>query len=84
MIGCRLPNDMDIRSSCGFPWAGAKDFTLYILKVKAAGVDAILCMANVPETVTLVRQMKGNILGVKYFRDFKGTWCKGFMENISR
>jgi len=63
---------------------GGKDFTSQVLKGKAAGVDAIVCMANVPETVILVRQMKQNNFNVKYFQGMKGTWANDFYEALKK
>jgi branched-chain amino acid transport system substrate-binding protein len=70
---------MALRQSMGL---GAKDFTSQILKAKAANVDAILCLSNTPEIVTLVRQMKENKFSVKFFQGYKGTWSPGFYEAL--
>ncbi len=61
---------------------GGKDFTSQILKAKAANVDGIFCMANVPETITLVRQMKENKFSVNIFSGFKGTWANEFYDAL--
>jgi branched-chain amino acid transport system substrate-binding protein len=63
---------------------GAKDFSKQIFKGKEADVDAIFCMANVPETVTLIRQMKENKFSVKYFQGLKGTWATEFQKALGR
>jgi branched-chain amino acid transport system substrate-binding protein len=63
---------------------GAKDFTSQVLKGKAANVDAILSMANVPEAITLVRQMKQSRFNVKYFQGFKGTWATEFYSALGK
>ena len=57
MIAGRLGYEIAPRVSMGL---GGKDFTSQILKAKAANVDAILFLGNVPEAVTLVRQMEEN------------------------
>ncbi len=61
---------------------GAKDFSTQVLKGKAAGVDAIITMCNVPEAVTLIRQMKENNFSVKAFQGFKGTWSTEFWKAL--
>jgi branched-chain amino acid transport system substrate-binding protein len=63
---------------------GAKDFSTQVLKGKAAGVDAIISMANVPEMVTLIRQMKENNFNVKAFQGFKGTWATEFYNALGK
>jgi branched-chain amino acid transport system substrate-binding protein len=63
---------------------GAKDFTSQILKAKAANVDGAFCLANVPETVTLVRQMKENKLSFKVFQGMKGTWPSEFYDSLGK
>jgi branched-chain amino acid transport system substrate-binding protein len=63
---------------------GAKDFTSQVLKAKEAGVDAIFCLSNLPETVTLVRQMKQNKFSVKYFQGLKGTWPNEFYDSLGK
>lgn len=70
-----------LRESMGL---GARDFTSQIIKAKAAGVDAILLMANVMETVTLVRQMKENNFSVKFFQGWKGTWATEFWDALGK
>jgi branched-chain amino acid transport system substrate-binding protein len=55
-----------------------------VVKAKEAGVDGIFCMANVPETVTLVRQMKENKFSVKSFQGMKGTWATAFYNALGR
>ena len=67
--------DVALRESMGM---GAKDFSSQVMKAKTAKVDGALCMANVPETVTLVRQLKENKVNIKWFQGFKGTWSNEF------
>lgn len=59
---------------------GAKDFSSQIIRAKSMGVDAIILMASVPETVTLVRQMKEVNFSVKFFHGMKGTWARSSMR----
>jgi len=63
---------------------GGNDFSSQILKAKSMGVDAIILMANVPETVTLVRQMKKMNFSVKFFHGMKGTWATEFYEALGK
>ncbi|MBN9462558.1 MAG: amino acid ABC transporter substrate-binding protein [Burkholderiales bacterium] len=65
------------------PWAmGAKDYSSYILKMKAKGVDAILLFGNPTDAITLVRQMKEQNFSVKYLHGWKGTWTGEFREAL--
>lgn len=63
---------------------GGVNYTPQIMKSKAKGVDAVLCMANVPESVTLVRQMKERGLKLKYFQGWKGTWPNEFWDTLGK
>ena len=78
-IGKKYGYEMVLRESMGM---GGKDFTSQVMKGKEANIDAILCMANVPETVTLVRQLKENKVNIKWFQGFKGTWSNDFWEAL--
>jgi branched-chain amino acid transport system substrate-binding protein len=80
-IGEKYGYKMALRESMGM---GAKDFTSQVLKGKAANIDAILCMANVPETVTMIRQLKENKVNIKWFQGFKGTWSNEFWKALGR
>jgi branched-chain amino acid transport system substrate-binding protein len=72
-----------LRESMGM-MVGAKDFTSQIIRAKAAGVDAILLMANTTDTVTLIRQMKQNKFSVKFFHGWKGTWETEFYQALGK
>jgi branched-chain amino acid transport system substrate-binding protein len=61
---------------------GGKDFSSQIFQAKSMGVDAIILMANAPETITLVRQMKEMNFSVKFFQGFKGTWPTDFYNAL--
>ena len=78
-IGKKYGYEMVLRESMGM---GGKDFTSQVMKGKEANIDAILCMANVPETVTLVRQLKENKVNIKWFQGFKGTWSNDFWDAL--
>jgi branched-chain amino acid transport system substrate-binding protein len=80
-IGEKYGYKMVFREPMGM---GAKDFTPQVLKAKKADIDAILCMSNAPETVTLVRQLKENKVNIKWFQGFKGTWSNEFWKALGR
>jgi branched-chain amino acid transport system substrate-binding protein len=80
-IGEKYGYKMVLRESMGM---GAKDFTSQVLKGKEANIDAILCMANAPETITLIRQLKENKVNIKWFQGFKGTWSNEFWKALGR
>lgn len=61
---------------------GAKDYSAYILKMKAKGVDSILLFCNPTDAITLVRQMKEQNFSVPYFHGWKGTWTGEFHEAL--
>ncbi|MBW1783383.1 MAG: amino acid ABC transporter substrate-binding protein [Deltaproteobacteria bacterium] len=63
---------------------GGKDFSKSILRAKSKGVDAILCMANAPEAITLLKQMKKLNLNVKFFQGWKGTWQTQFQKTMGK
>ncbi|MBE7425194.1 MAG: amino acid ABC transporter substrate-binding protein [Burkholderiaceae bacterium] len=65
------------------PWAmGAKDYSAYILKMKARGADAVLLFGNPVDAITLVRQMKEQNFSVPYLHGWKGTWPYEFREAL--
>lgn len=78
-IGKKYGYEMALRTSMGM---GERDFTSQVMEARQANVDAILCMANVPETVTLVRQLKENRVNIKWFQGFKGTWSNDFWKAL--
>lgn len=61
---------------------GGKDYSAYILKMKALGVDAILLFCNPTDAITLVRQMKEQGFSAPYFHGWKGTWTGEFHEAL--
>ncbi|MBS0318634.1 MAG: amino acid ABC transporter substrate-binding protein, partial [Proteobacteria bacterium] len=63
---------------------GAKDYSAYILKMKAKGIDAVLLFCNPSDSITLVRQMKEQNFSAPYFHGWKGTWPKEFEEALGR
>lgn len=65
------------------PWAmGSKDYSAYILKMKAKGVDAVLLFGNPTDAITLVRQMKEQNFSVPYLHGWKGTWTNEFHDAL--
>ncbi len=63
---------------------GSEDYSSQIIKAKSIGVDAILFFGNVPEAVTLIRQMKKIDFNVKFFYGMKGTWATEFYEALGK
>ncbi|HNU10325.1 MAG TPA: amino acid ABC transporter substrate-binding protein [Rubrivivax sp.] len=65
------------------PWAmGAKDYSAYILKMKARGADAVLLFGSPGDSITMVRQMKEQNFSVPYLHGWKGTWPYEFREAL--
>src|SRR5574337_333334 len=63
---------------------GSKDYSAYILKMKARGVDSVLLFCNPTDAITLVRQMKEQNFSVPYFHGWKGTWTGEFHEALGK
>ena len=63
---------------------GSKDYSSYILKMKAKGVDSVLLFSNPTDAITLVRQMKEQKFSVPYFHGWKGTWTGEFHEALGK
>ena len=63
---------------------GGINFTKSIMNAKSKGVDAVLCMANAPDIITLIRQMKKMNFSVKFFQGWKGTWPNEFSETLGK
>ncbi len=61
---------------------GAKDYSAYILKMKARGVDSILLFCNPTDAITFVRQLKEQNFSVPYMHGWKGTWTGEFHEAL--
>ncbi len=53
---------------------GAKDFSSYVLKMKAAGADAMLFLGAPSDGITLLRQMKEQKLKLRYIHGWAGLW----------
>ena len=65
------------------PYApGEKNFSSYILKWKAAGVDALLWLGSPTDGITLLRQMKEQDLKLKYIHGWKGFWPTEFADAL--
>ena len=65
----------------GYTWAytaaatpGSKDFSSSILKLKEAGVDALMAFCNPADAITFVKQMKEANYSPKFFFGWKGFW----------
>ncbi|MFV0439026.1 MAG: amino acid ABC transporter substrate-binding protein [Desulfopila sp.] len=59
---------------------GSKDFSSYILKFKAAKVDALLWLGSPTDGITLLRQMKEAQLHIPYIHGYKGFWPTEFVN----
>ncbi|MBN2041295.1 MAG: amino acid ABC transporter substrate-binding protein [Spirochaetes bacterium] len=67
------------------PYApGTKDFSSWILKWKAAKVDALLWLGSPTDGITLLRQMKEQNCRLKYIVGFKGFWPTEFVEALGK
>jgi branched-chain amino acid transport system substrate-binding protein len=64
--------------------ANTKDYSSLILKLKEKKADAIVCIGTPADTVTLIRQMKENKFGVKYFHGYKGTGQGEFAKALGK
>lgn len=53
---------------------GTKDFSSYILKWKASGVDALLWLGSPTDGITLLRQMKEQNVRFPYTHGWRGLW----------
>ena len=54
-------------------WAvNAKDYSSLILKLNEKKVDGVVTVGTTADIMTLIRQMKENRFGVKYFHGYKG------------
>ncbi len=74
-----------VRFGMDEPWAmGAKDYSSYILKMKARGIDSIILFGNPTDSITFVRQMKEQNFSVPYLHGWKGTWTNEFHEELGK
>jgi len=65
-----------------FP-VGTKDFSSTILKMKMKNVDGAIMFAA-DEAVTIVRQMKENGVGLKYFHVYKGALANAYWDALGK
>jgi len=64
--------------------AGTKDFSASILRMKAAGVEAIVVLCSSTDGITFIRQMKENNFNVKYIWGAKGFWPVEFRDALGK
>jgi len=64
--------------------AGTKDFSASILRMKAAGVEAIVILCSSTDGITFIRQMKENNFNVKYIWGAKGFWPVEFRDALGK
>jgi branched-chain amino acid transport system substrate-binding protein len=62
--------------------AGTKDFSSSILKMKSAGVEALVVLCSSADGITLIRQMKETDFNVKYIWGAKGFWPVEFRDAL--
>lgn len=53
---------------------GAKHFSSYVLKMKASNVNAMLFLSAPADGITLLRQMKGQQLKLRYIHGLAAFW----------
>jgi branched-chain amino acid transport system substrate-binding protein len=63
---------------------GSKDFSASILRMKAAGCDALIVLITSTDGMTLIRQIKENKLNFKYIWGAKGFWPIEFGESMGK
>jgi len=61
---------------------GAKDFSSALLKLKSAGVDALLGICSPADGITFVKQMRDMDFSPKFMFGWKGFWPQEFMEGL--
>ena len=61
---------------------GSKDFSSSILRMKAAGCDALITLISSTDGMTLIRQIKENNYNLKYIWGAKGFWPIEFGEAL--
>ena len=64
--------------------AGGKDFSASILRMKAAGIEAIVVLCSSTDGITFIRQMKENNFNVKYIWGAKGFWPVEFRDALGK
>jgi branched-chain amino acid transport system substrate-binding protein len=63
---------------------GSKDFSSSILRMKAAGCDALIVLITSTDGMTLIRQIKENNYNLKYIWGAKGFWPIEFGEALGK
>jgi branched-chain amino acid transport system substrate-binding protein len=63
---------------------GTKDFSSYILKWKASGVDALLWLGSPTDGITLLRQMKEQNVRFPYTHGWRGLWPTEFIKAMGK
>jgi len=63
---------------------GSKDFSSSILRMKAAGCDALITLITSTDGMTLIRQIKENNYNLKYIWGAKGFWPIEFGEALGK
>lgn len=63
---------------------GTKDFSSSILKIKAAGCDALLWLGSPTDSIVLIRQLKEQQVNLKYIHGWKGFWPNEFYDALGK
>lgn len=63
---------------------GGKDLSASILRMKAAGCDALITLLSSTDGITLIRQLKENKVNLKYIWGAKGFWPIEFGEALGK
>ena len=73
----------------GYTWAytaaatpGSKDYSSSILKLKEAGVEALMAFCSPADAITFVKQMKEANYSPKFFFGWKGFWANQIPQAI--
>jgi branched-chain amino acid transport system substrate-binding protein len=61
-----------------------KDFSSYILKMKAADADALLILAAPTDAITVMRQIRDANLKLRYIHGWAGFWPTEFMQGLGK
>jgi branched-chain amino acid transport system substrate-binding protein len=64
--------------------AGGKDFSASILRMKAAGCDALITLLSSADGITIIRQLKESKVNLKYIWGAKGFWPIEFGEALGK
>jgi len=61
---------------------GSKDYSSSILKMKNAGIDAIVTLISPADGITFTKQMKEQAFSPKFMMGWKGFWPTQYMQGL--